>query len=140
MSFEIKGKVIAVLDKKSGVSKSTGSPWSLQGYVIETQEQYPKKCYFEVFGEDRINQFAIQMDEDLTVSFDIDAREYQGRWYNSHRAWKVERNQPQPIAPAQGMESETNDLDYLFSTTPDKVQDPNDPFGSPIPTSDPSPF
>ena len=73
MSFEISGKIIAVLDKRGGVSKSTGSPWSAQSYVIETKEQYPKKCCFEVFGEDRINQFAIQLDEDLTVSLDIDA-------------------------------------------------------------------
>ena len=54
---------------------------------------------FDVFGEDKINQFNIQAGEELTVHFDIDAREWQGRWFNSIRAWKVERvdqNGPTP--------------------------------------------
>ena len=58
---------------------------------METQEQYPRKMCFDVFGADKIAQFAIKIGDQLTVSFDIDAREYQGRWYNSIRAWKVER-------------------------------------------------
>ena len=91
MSLEITGRIIAVLDKRTGVSNATGSTWSVQQYVIETHEQYPKKMCFDVFGEDRIKQFSIQIGEEVTVSFDLDAREYQGRWYNSIRAWKVER-------------------------------------------------
>ncbi|MBP5619463.1 MAG: DUF3127 domain-containing protein, partial [Bacteroidaceae bacterium] len=71
-------------------------------YVLETLEQYPKKMVFEVFGTDRMAQFNIQLGEVLVVSFDIDAHEYQGRWFNSIRAWKVDRNlQPQtpPVLP-----------------------------------------
>ena len=77
------------------MSNATGTAWSVQQYVIETHEQYPKKMCFDVFGEDRIKQFAIQIGEEVTVSFDLDAREYQGRWYNSIRAWKVERVKPE---------------------------------------------
>lgn len=95
MSLEITGRIIAVLDKRTGVSNATGTAWSVQQYVIETHEQYPKKMCFDVFGEDRIKQFAIQIGEEVTVSFDLDAREYQGRWYNSIRAWKVERVKPE---------------------------------------------
>ena len=95
MSLELTGKIIAVLDKRTGVSNATGSVWSVQQYVIETHEQYPKRMCFDVFGEERINQFAIQIGEEVTVSFDLDAREYQGRWYNSIRAWKVERVKPE---------------------------------------------
>ena len=44
--------------------------------------------------------------EVLTVSFDIDSREYNGRWYNDIRAWKVDRNvaapASAPAAPAAG--------------------------------------
>lgn len=95
MSLEITGRIITVLDKRTGVSNATGTAWSVQQYVIETHEQYPKKMCFDVFGEDRIKQFAIQIGEEVTVSFDLDAREYQGRWYNSIRAWKVERVKPE---------------------------------------------
>lgn len=89
--MEITGKIIAVLPERGGVSQRTGSEWKVQEYVLETQEQYPRKMCFDVFGADKIAQFAIKIGDQLTVSFDIDAREYQGRWYNSIRAWKVER-------------------------------------------------
>lgn len=88
--MEISGKIIAVLPERGGVSK-TGNEWKTQEYVIETHEQYPRKMCFNIFGADKIAQFNIQIGEELTVSFDINAREYQGRWYNDIRAWKVER-------------------------------------------------
>lgn len=91
--MEIEGKIIVVIPAREGTS-ARGTQWKSQDYVIETHEQYPKKCCFNVFGEDRINLFNIQSGEELRVSFDIDAHEYQGRWYNSLRAWKVERIDP----------------------------------------------
>lgn len=98
--MEITGKIIAVLEPRGGVSKS-GNNWMVQEYVLETQEQYPRKMCFDIFGEDKIKQFNIQAGEELTVSFDIDAREWQGRWFNSIRAWKVERvAQSAPQSPA----------------------------------------
>ena len=71
--MELSGKVIAVLPANSGVSQRTGNAWMSQEYVIEVPGQYPRKCMFRIFGEDRIKQFNIQMGEDITVSFDIDA-------------------------------------------------------------------
>ena len=96
--MELSGKVIAVLEPRGGVSK-TGNAWKVQEYVIETHDQYPRKMCFDVFGEDKINQFNIQVGEELTVHFDIDAREWQGRWFNSIRAWKVDRAVQGPDAP-----------------------------------------
>ena len=89
--MEFTGKVIAILQSRSGVSKTSGNEWKAQEYVIENHDQYPRKMCFDVFGEDKISQFNIQMGEELTVSFDIDARQWQDRWFNSIRAWKVER-------------------------------------------------
>ncbi|MBR5600712.1 MAG: DUF3127 domain-containing protein [Bacteroidaceae bacterium] len=96
--MEITGKIIAVLPERGGVSK-TGNEWKTQEYVIETHEQYPKKVCFNVFGADKIAQFNIQAGDEMTVSFDINAREYQGRWYNDIRAWKVERGTASGAAP-----------------------------------------
>lgn len=93
--MELTGKVIAVLEPRSGVSK-TGNNWKVQEYVIETHDQYPRKMCFDVFGEEKINQFNIQIGEEITVSFDVDAREWQGRWFNSIRAWKIDRVAAQP--------------------------------------------
>ena len=88
--MELAGKVIAVLEPRGRVSKS-GNEWKVQEYVIETHDQYPRRMCFDVFGADKIQQFNIQVGEELNVFFDIDAREWQGRWFNSIRAWKVER-------------------------------------------------
>ena len=87
--MDLTGKIIAVLPASSGVSQRTGNSWMSQDYVIEVPGQYPRKCLFRVFGEDRIKQFNIQMGQDYTVSFDIDAHEYQGRWFNDIRAYSV---------------------------------------------------
>ncbi len=98
--MELSGKIIAVLPAREGVSKA-GNPWKTQEYVLETHDQYPRKMCFNVFGADKIAQFNIQVGEELTVSFDIDCREWQGRWFNDIRAWKVERSveggSPAPI-------------------------------------------
>ena len=90
--MEITGKIIAVLPANSGISSRKGNPWMSQGYVIETQGQYPKKLAFDVFGEERIKQFNIKHGEELTVRFDIDAHEYNGRWFNQIRAFNVEKS------------------------------------------------
>ena len=102
--MELTGKIIAVLPERSGVSPRTGNEWKMASYVLETTDQYPRKMVFEIFGADRISQFAIQLGETMTVSFDIDAREYQGRWFNSIRAWKVDRNVNAAPAPV-GMDA-----------------------------------
>ena len=96
--MEITGKIIAVMPERGGVSQRTGTEWKVQEYVLETiNEQYPRKLACEVFGADRIANFNIKAGEVMIVSFDIDASEYNGRWYNRIRAWKVDRN----VTPAQ---------------------------------------
>jgi len=120
--MELTGRIIAVFDTKSGTSSKTGNPWMMQGYVIEVPGQYPRRCMFSVFGEDRIKQLNIQNGEDLTVQFDIDAREYNGRWYNDFRAYNVIRDQqiPQPIPPFQMQQIS----DLPFDAPTSDVEDP----------------
>ena len=96
---EITGKIIAVLPTRSGTS-AKGTQWSSQTAVIETHEQYPKRVAFDVLG-DKITEFNLQVGEEVTVSFDINAREFNGKWWNSVNAWKVVRQGGQQ-APMQG--------------------------------------
>lgn len=101
--MELTGKIIAVLPAQSGVSARTGNPWMSQDYVIEVPGQYPKRCVFKLFGEDRIRQFNIQPNEDLTIQFDIDAHEYNGRWFNEVRGYNVIRQGQQQAAQQPDM-------------------------------------
>ena len=98
--MEIQGKIIVVLPERSGVSQR-GNQWRSISYVLETQEQYPKKLAFDVTN-DKIDQLNIQLGEILTVQFDINAREYNGRWFNSVNAWNVIRQNHQYPAQCGG--------------------------------------
>ena len=98
--MDLTGKVIAIMEARGGVSQRTGNSWMTQEYVIEVPGQYPKKMMFNIFGEDRIKQYNIQPGEEITVQFDIDAREYNGRWYNDIRAYNIMRGQVAQSVPA----------------------------------------
>lgn len=127
--MEIIGKIIQVLEPRRGTSSRTGSEWVCGQYVLETEDQYPKKVFFEVFGEDRLKQFNIQMGERLEVSIDIDAREYQGRWFNSVRAFRVNRNIQSAAAPVYGQPA----------AAPAFGQQPAAPAAAPVPPFGPAP-
>ena len=93
--MELQGKVIAALPERSGVSAR--GEWKAQDFVIETHEAYPHKMVFTVFGADRLARFNIQIGQEVMVSFEIDAREYNGRWFNSIRAFDVRMVDPASI-------------------------------------------
>lgn len=102
--MEISGKVIAILPLQSGEGKN--GTWRSQDYVIETGGQYPKKICFNLFG-DKIDQFPISIDDSLKVSFDVESKEYNGRWFTSIRAWKVEKDVGTPIPSSSPMASQS---------------------------------
>ena len=90
MSLEITGKLILKLPMQSGISASTGKPWQKQQFVIETVEQYPRKICSMLWGDktDQLNQFNIG--DMMKISFDVESREYQGKWYTDVKTWKIE--------------------------------------------------
>lgn len=100
--MEIKGKIIQALPEVSGVSKS-GNPWKKKEYILETIDgAFPRKVHFTCFG-DNADKIALAVGQVATVSFDIESREFNGRWYTDIRAWKAEVEQPAApqAAPAQ---------------------------------------
>lgn len=97
--MDIVGKIIQVLPMQEGVGRN-GNPWKLQAYVLETQEQYPRKVHFEVFGEERVKNNQAALDQLVTVSFDIESREFNGRWYTSIRAWRIQQGDMTQAAAA----------------------------------------
>ena len=94
--MELKGKIILDLGAVSGTSKA-GNNWKKHEYVLETQETYPKKVFFDFFG-DNADRYQLNVGDDVTLSFDIESREYNGRWYTSIRGWKAETAGQQPMS------------------------------------------
>lgn len=127
--MELTGTIIAVMPAKSGVSARTGNSWMTQEYVIEVPGQYPRRCVFSIFGEDRIKQFAIQQGEqNVTVQFDIDAHEYNGRWFNEVRAYNVIRANQQAAAPAPAATQAPQQADMFGGQQPQAAAPAQNPF------------
>lgn len=95
----ISGRIVSVLPLQHGESKA-GKPWQKQEYILDTGGQYPKKVCFSLFG-DSITKFPLQVGQDVTVSIDIESREWNSRWYTEVRAWNVAYASQQPQLQAQ---------------------------------------
>lgn len=91
MALDITGKIIQIMPATSGTSKA-GKDWTKQEFVIETQEQYPRKVMMSVMGDkvSELKKFAVG--NEIKASLNIESREYNGRWYTDVRAWKLEGN------------------------------------------------
>ena len=88
MSMDVKGKVIQLLPVQSGVSKA-GKDWSKQEFVIETEEQFPKKICFTLFGDKLSLLNGIAIGQEVEVFFNVESREFNGKWYHNINAWRI---------------------------------------------------
>ena len=113
--MDLTGKIIQTLTPRSGVSKK-GAQWAAQDFVLDitpedtTGAKYTRsqRIVFTVFGADKLAEMHIAAGEVVTVSVDFDAREYDGRWFNSVRAWRVQRKgDPEPVARVAPTQVET---------------------------------
>ena len=87
--MELEGKIIQINPLQSGEGRN--GTWKKQEFIVETKSQYPKKVCVTVWG-DKIDQFGLKQNEDVTLSIELESREYNSRWYTDVRAWKVERS------------------------------------------------
>lgn len=110
--MEINGKVSAVMEPQSGVSQRTGNPWMSQEFVIDyfwwPNQTFPSKMVLRIFGEDRIKQWNVQMNDEVKIRYHIEATlsQQSNRWYNDVRCdglEKVGASAPKPQdAPSDG--------------------------------------
>lgn len=110
MSNTMTGKLIAILPLQSGTS--TKGTWKHQDFVIEVVNgQYTDKAHFSAWGDDKINALnAFRPGDLIEVSFDYTSREYNGRWYDEGRAWKITRADAQQQAPSRDDSAFSPDL------------------------------
>jgi len=90
MSLEITGKVIEILEEKSGEGKN--GTWRKQEFILEIPGQYPKPVCVLQWG-DNIDKFAVKEGETVTAHIDVQSREFNGKWYTDVKAWRLERPQ-----------------------------------------------
>lgn len=106
MSMDVKGRLIQILPLQTGTSKS-GNSWSKQDFVIETEEQFPKKVCFTLFGDKVSLLNGLSAGDQIDVSFNLESREFNGKWYSNINAWKIN-----PVIP-QGNQTPAYSVDDI---------------------------
>lgn len=122
--MEITGKIIVALPEMSGTSKA-GNPWKKREYVLETQETYPKKVHFDFFGE-RADQYPLAVGDTIRLSFDIESREYNGRWFTSIRGWKADKIDASASSPEAAIQAPPQMTGVVMDPPPAIGGDDND--------------
>ncbi len=90
MALEITGSLVKKLPVQSG--KSARGEWKKQEFVVKTNDTYPKDVCFNVWGEDKVGELSSYNEGDnIKVSFNVESREYNEKWYTDLRAWKIEK-------------------------------------------------
>ena len=132
--MDIKGKIIQKLEMQSGTSKA-GNAWKKQEYVLETLDSYPKKVKFDFFG-DRADQYPLEVGDVITLSYDIESREVNGRWYTDIRGFRAMKEDPNmaaapaPYPPAAGEPAPAPAADGMAAPAPPVDQPPFDQAGA----------
>lgn len=104
MALDITGTLVKILPAVNG-NGANGS-WTKQEFIIETQEQYPKKVCLEAWG-DKVNELAkFGPGDTVTASINLESREYNEKWYTSIRAWKFESGVGKPQQAAAPVASQ----------------------------------
>ncbi len=119
--MEISGKLVQLLPLQTGQGKN--GMWKKQDFILEQGGQYPKKVCVAVWG-DKIDMTSFRLGDTLEVSFDVESREFNGRWYTDVKAWKVVSKQDgqggpgnapssyQPAPPMNAMPGGDDDLPF----------------------------
>ena len=85
--MQLTAKLIQLLSIQTGTGKN--GEWKKQDIIVETDGQYPKKVCISIWG-DKINEQQLVVGNSLTIDFDIESREFSGKWYTDLKAWKIE--------------------------------------------------
>lgn len=85
--MQLIAKLIQLLPQQTGTGKN--GQWKKQDMIVETEATYPKKICVSVWG-DKIDTASLQQGNLLKIDFDVESREFNGRWYTDIKAWKIE--------------------------------------------------
>ena len=105
--MQLTAKLVQLLPLQTGNGKN--GQWKKQDIIVETDGQYPKKVCISIWG-DKINESVLKAGSMLRIDFDVESREYNGRWYTDVKAWKVEPAAGGPIDAAP--EEDFHDTSY----------------------------
>jgi hypothetical protein len=89
MLFDVQGRVSQIEKEITGEGKA--GTWTKQDLIVETQEQYSKKMHFSAWGEKSFFLKDLLEGDQVKISFTIESREFNQRWYTDLRIFKLEK-------------------------------------------------
>ena len=102
--MELSGKIFKVMPLETGEGKN--GVWKKQQIIIETtSDKYPKKVAVQLWGD--LTDKGFQEGAEISVEFDVESREYNGKWYTDAKGWRINKNTSD--APAQQQTSTSNE-------------------------------
>lgn len=118
-ALELEGRITRKEAKLSG--QSARGAWVKQDFILEFQDgNYPAEVCFTSFGNDKVAELdRYQVGDMVKVSFNLRAREFNGRWYNDVRVWRLspagqatasERLSPDNFPPVQAPAPSIEDM------------------------------
>lgn len=121
MGLEIKGVIEKVLEVQQGEKKDGSGQWRKQQFLVKTDSQYNNLYCFEIFSEEKVDNFAKynKVGQEVTVEFNVNTSEYKGKYYTTLSAWKI------MATPLQNNANTAN-----TTTNPQE-------FGAPLPSEEP---
>ena len=117
--MQLTAKLVQLLPLQTGTGKN--GEWKKQDIIVETDGQYPKKVCISIWG-DKIAGNQLQIGNSLNISFDVESREYNGRWYTDVKAWKVEPAGSSSSSPSSASQTKEEDF-HNTSFTSDSDED-----------------
>ena len=93
--MEFEGIVYKVLPPVSGTSAR--GEWKKQEVVFELPNEFSRKICVTFFGDKTADAASLKEGDPVSVSVNVESREYNGRWYTDVRAWRiVKKSAPAP--------------------------------------------
>jgi hypothetical protein len=112
--MQLTAKLYQVLPAQTGSGKN--GQWKKQDIIVETEGQYPKKVCVTVWG-DKIDIDKLQPGSLLKIDFDVESREFNGKWYTDVKAWKIDVDSG---AASSSKPAKPEDLTYQDNVHDDK--------------------
>ncbi len=85
--MQLTAKLTQLLPLQTGAGKN--GPWKKQDIILEPEGPFPKKVCVSIWGE-KIDNSQLQIGNKLIIDFDLESREYNGRWYTDVKARKID--------------------------------------------------
>ena len=107
--MKLTGKVTSVTPTQTGEGKN--GQWKKAGFLITYKDgEFEKSAYFTGFNKPVEHIEKLQIGQSVEVSFNIESREYNGKFYTDLSAWRIDTLDQ--VAPSGAVQEDIDPLPF----------------------------